>query len=125
MEKKSQTIEGLMQGIDSLTRDYDWEADKTATSFVVLHGEGDTLHKMVGLGSEIAMSLANVMVYDEDARNIIIAAYQMYIKYEAEKLAPKIAPIIKQAESMLKGISNRSETPKSVSIEASFKPRLS
>ena len=125
MEKKSQTIEGLMQGIDSLTRDYDWEADKTATSFVVLHGEGDTLHKMVGLGSEIAMSLANVMVYDEDARNIILAAYQMYIEYEAEKLAPKIAPIIKQAESLLKGISNHSETPKSVSIEASFKSRLS
>lgn len=125
MEKKLQTIEGLMQGIDSLTRDYDWEADKTATSFVVLHGEGDTLHKMVGLGSEIAMSLANVMVYDEDARNIILAAYQMYIEYEAEKLAPKIAPIIKQAESMLKDLSSHSNTPLAGSIEASFKKRLS
>ena len=124
MKKKSQTIEELMESIDSLERKFDWDADKTAASFVVLHGEGNTLHKMVGYSSEIATSLANAMVYDEDVRAVVLAAYQMYIDYEAEKLAPKIAPIIKQAEEMLKNLSTSSAAA-SEALQASFKKRLS
>lgn len=124
MEKKSQTMEELMQGIDSLGRNYEWDADKTATSFVVLHGDGNTLHKMIGYSSEIAKSLANAMVYDEDVRAVILAAYQLYIDYEAEKLAPKIAPIIKHAEEMLKNLSVDSAAA-SEALQASFKKRLS
>lgn len=124
MEKKSQTMEELMQGIDSLGRNYEWDADKTATSFVVLHGDGNTLHKMIGYSSEIAKSLANAMVYDEDVRAVILAAYQLYIDYEAEKLAPKIAPIIKQAEEMLKNLSTGPAVA-SEALQASFKKRLS
>lgn len=92
--------------------------------FVVLHGEGNTLHKMVGYSSEIATSLANAMVYDEDVRAVVLAAYQMYIDYEAEKLAPKIAPIIKQAEEMLKSLSTGSAAA-SEAQQVSFKKRLS
>lgn len=124
MEKKSQTIEELMQGIDSLVREFDWDADETAASFVVLHGDGNTLHKMVGYSSEIVRSLANAMVYDEDVRAVILAAREAYIEYEAERLAPKIAPIYEQAEKILKSLSTSSAAA-SETLQASFKKRLS
>ena len=124
MKKQAQTIEELMESIDSLERKFDWDADKTAASFVVLHGKGNTLHKMVGYSSEIATSLANAMVSDEDVRAVVLGASQLYIDYEAEKLAPKIAPIIKHAEEMLKNLSAGSAAA-SEAQQVSFKKILS
>ena len=123
------TIKDVMQGIDSLTQGVEWSEDKKQSIvYFVCDGE-KVMSNVLGHSDCAATSIAIAMATHEDFRDIVCCAYQAYIRYMANKLAPAIEPIAKAFDKAIKDMqSNQSnqyqEIPTCVFSEK-FKPRQS
>ena len=96
------TIEELARGVDSLANSLEWSEDKKQSIVYFVCDEEKVMSNVLGHSDCAAASIAIAMISHEDFREIICAAYNSYVNYMANKLAPAIAPIAKAFDKALK-----------------------
>lgn len=111
------TIEEVMQGIDSLTQGVEWRADKKQSIVYFICDGENVMSNVLGHSDCAATSIAIAMASHEDFRDIICCAYNAYINYTANKLAPTIGPIAKAFDKAIKDMqSNQSNQSQEIPI---------
>lgn len=118
------TVEELMKGIRSLAKDIDWDNSEGKGVICFAHEENETMCMAYGQYSSVACAITNMMIDDENIRDIMFLAYKAYVDYSAKNLAEVYGPIIDKIDKMTKdNFSREPSTPAPAVFSAKFKPR--
>ena len=120
----SKTVEELMKGIRSLAKDIDWDNIEGKGVICFAHEENDTMCMAYGQYYSVACAITNMMIDDENIRDIMCLAYKAYVDYSAKNLAEVYGPIIEAIDNVVK--ENLSSEPSSLApavFSAKFKRR--
>lgn len=120
----SKTVEEFMKGISSLAKDIDWDNCEAKAVICFAHENDETMCMAYGQYTSIACAITNMMIDDENIRDIVCLAYKAYVKYSAKNLADVYGPIIDKIDKMTKdNFSREPSTPAPAVFSAKFKPR--
>lgn len=72
----SKTVEELMKGIRSLAKDIDWDNSEGKGVICFAHEENETMCIAYGQYSSVACAITNMMIDDENIRDIMCLAYK-------------------------------------------------
>lgn len=120
----SKTVEELMKDIMSLAKDIDWDNSEGKGVICFAHEENETMCMAYGQYSSVACAITNMMIDDENIRDIMCLAYKAYVDYSAKNLAKVYGPVIEAIDNVVK--ENLSSEPSSLApavFSAKFKRR--
>lgn len=120
----SKTVEELMKGIRSLAKDIDWDNSQGKGVICFANEENETMCIAYGQYSSVACAITNMMIDDENIRDIMCIAYKAYVDYAAKNLAEVYGPVIEAIDKVVK--ENLSSEPSSLVpavFSAKFKRR--
>ncbi len=98
----SKTVEGLMQGIDSLAEGVDWDKDKPKGVIVFAYNDGDVMCNAYGQRASVISAIVSMMICEKDIGEVVCSAYKAYVSFTAKKFAKVYCPLIKQMDKMFR-----------------------
>ena len=98
------TMEELIHEIDSLVKELEFGNGSSNAILYFTFDDSGVNYSIFGQRKSLVSAIAHIMVHDEKFRDIILAAYQIYIDYTAEKLKPALEPLIMQLDKFRKDL---------------------
>lgn len=121
MKKKPQTFKEMMEAIESLIDQHEFNKDKKDSLLILSSDDEGSGCLIAGHSKEIAIALAMTMIKSERVKNIVFAAHEAYVRLTVRNSAPSLEPLMKGIDKMLKDMkSNASAGPR---LDVEFKPK--
>lgn len=121
MKKKPQTFKEMMEAIQSLIDQHEFNEDKKDSLLIMSCGDEGSDCLIAGHSKEIAIALVMTMIKSESVKNIVFAAHETYVRHTVRNTAPSLEPLMKGIDKMLKDMkSNASAGPR---LDVEFKPK--
>lgn len=121
MKKKPQTFKEMMEAIDSLMEQHEFNKDKKDSLLIISCDDESSDCCIAGHSKELAMTLVMTMIKSEGVKNIVFAAHEAYLRHTVRNAAPSLEPLMKGIDKMLKDMKpNASAGPR---LDVEFKPK--
>lgn len=121
MKKKPQTFKEMMEAIESLIEQHEFNEDKKDSLLILSSGDEASDCLIAGHSKELAMTLVMTMIKSEGVKNIVFAAHEAYVRHTVRNAVPSLEPLMKGIDKMIKDMKpNASAGPR---LDVEFKPK--